>query len=284
MKVLLYNLFLLLVLSTCGPEMTTDTPVQAFAGMTTSQEKAVGQKTYVVIAAVGDYKYYRAGQGDLRYTVNDANKLYQYFLNPLHENLPKEQVVFLKNELATKARITSALLQTFAKATEKDRVIFYFSGHGLPNMLMPYEATGKNKLTAIDYQEIKAAFKQSRAGTKICFIDACFANSVKSQKQPGRADQKKAAEKAMVDSEIAVMVSSQSYQTSIEYQALKQGVFSYFLIKGLEGLADKNKDKVINILELHQYVYNNVKVYTKNKQVPHTFGRFNKNMPVVKLR
>ena len=36
----------------------------------------------------------------------------------------------------------------------------------------------------------------------------------------------------------------------------KHGIFSYFLIKGMEGEADAHKEYKITSLELHTYIYN----------------------------
>jgi len=238
-------------------------------------------KTYAVIVAIADYKFGRQGTGDLTYPINDAIKFYQQLTKSPHHRVPAANVVLLKDKEATKKGILAALKTTFAKAGNHDRIIFYYSGHGELNQLIPYEASPQRTDDRILYREIKQIFKECPANSKICFIDACFANSIKSKATNTRASKQLKAE--MSESDIVVMVSSQSFQTSIEYKALKQGVFSYFLLKGMKGSADRDRDGEITIAELHKYVYKNVKVYTRNKQTPHTFGKFNKNMPIVYL-
>ncbi len=56
------------------------------------------------------------------------------------------------------------------------------------------------------------------------------------------------------------------------------GVFSYFVIKGLEGAADENKDGVVDADELIKYVSDQVPMATANKQHPREFGTYDNMM------
>lgn len=244
--------------------------------------------TYAVIVAVADYKYFEPGEGgDLDFTTNDAQKFYRFLISPSEGKVPAHHISLLLNEKANKANVLYQMERIFAKAGPKDRIIFYYSGHGVPGNIIPYDGKGQEQL--IPFEDIKAQFKKSQAGTKLCILDACNANSIKmsTKTSSARLGQKKSQPATTSNStkkaEIAVMVSSQSYQNSIEDKALQQGVFSYFLIHGLRGAADKNKDNIITMTELHAFVYQSVKVYTQNRQVPHTFGRFNEHMVVAVL-
>lgn len=234
--------------------------------------------TYVVIVAIGDYKHANKGSGDLTYPENDADKFYQFLVSE-KSKIPQKNILLLKNEQASKASIIRGLSKVFAKAKANDRVIFYYSGHGEAGNLIPYDAKPKGINDRINYDDIKAIFRKCEANTKLCFIDACFANSIKTKSK----SKTKSLNGQLTNADIIIMVSSQSFQTSIEYGALKQGVFSYFLLKGMEGKADRNNDKKVSIVELHSYVYKNVKVYTKSKQLPHTFGQFDRNMTIANL-
>ncbi|MEM9888426.1 MAG: caspase family protein [Bacteroidota bacterium] len=237
-------------------------------------------ETYALIVGIADYKNTSMENGDLRYTQNDALKFYDFLRSSKGGSVPKDNIAFLKNQSATKANIKKYLHQLFTKAKDSDRIIFYYTGHGIGNYIIPYDAS-KERNSFLSYGDLKAAFKNSRADVKLCIIDACFSNSLKTKNNNGI--QRRSAETIDSNEQIAIMVSSQDYQTSREYRALKQGVFSYFLINGLEGRADKDRNKLITIAELHEYVYKNVKIYTQNQQIPHTFGRFPKDMPVLRL-
>ena len=56
------------------------------------------------------------------------------------------------------------------------------------------------------------------------------------------------------------------------------GVFSYYVIKGLEGAADANKDGVVDADELIKYVSEQVPMATANKQHPREFGTYDNMM------
>ena len=50
------------------------------------------------------------------------------------------------------------------------------------------------------------------------------------------------------------------------------GMFSYFLMKGMEGEADANNDNEITAGELHEYVEQNVWQQSSNTQLPQIQG------------
>ena len=82
----------------------------------------------------------------------------------------------------------------------------------------------------------------------------------------------------------ALILSSKSTETSLESSGLRQGVFSHFLIKGLKGEADVNRDKVVTIQELFDFTDYNVRSYTGNRQSPVIKGNFDRNMPAAVIR
>ena len=69
-----------------------------------------------------------------------------------------------------------------------------------------------------------------------------------------------------------------------EDQGLRQGIFSHYLIRGLKGEADKNKNKIVTIQELYDYVFKKVRNYTGNAQSPTLTGIYDSQMPVSVIR
>ena len=55
-----------------------------------------------------------------------------------------------------------------------------------------------------------------------------------------------------------VMTAAAGDQTANPLEEAKHGMFSYFLMKGMEGEADANKENRITAGELHSYVQANV--------------------------
>ena len=84
------------------------------------------------------------------------------------------------------------------------------------------------------------------------------------------------------DSQVVVFMSCRENETSIQSGELGQGVFTYFLLKGMNGSADKNMDKVVTIEELFYYVRDSTYSYTRknwnHSQCPIMYGKFDKNL------
>ena len=82
----------------------------------------------------------------------------------------------------------------------------------------------------------------------------------------------------------ALILFSKLEEISLESSGLRQGVFSHFLIRGLEGEADRNIDKIVTVTELFDFISTNVKSYTANRQSPVIKGSFDRKMTVSVVR
>ena len=61
-------------------------------------------------------------------------------------------------------------------------------------------------------------------------------------------------------------------KTAKPLEEAKHGMFSYFLMKGMEGDADANNDNKITARELHAYVEQNVVQQSSGSQTPELQG------------
>ncbi len=243
----------------------------------TDNDKAV--KVWAVIVGVGRYPHMQA----LKYTDDDAYQIYAFLRSPEGGAVPKDQIRVLIDEDATRGNIVRAMRQVFLKADENDVVMMYFSGHGLDGSFIPVDFDGyNNRLT---HQEVKQILNESKAKHKIVYADACHSGSMLAAKGNYQNMLDKYY-KAFEDSRggIALMMSSKGEETSLEAGNLRQGVYSHFLIRGLNGEADTNRDKIVSIRELYNFVYKNVRQYTVNSQSPTLQGQFDDNMPVAVIR
>ena len=217
-------------------------------------------KIYLVAVGVSDYP---GNNKDLRLPANDAATVrYVYSKNSNAES------VLLTNSDATKSAVLSKLRSTFAKATENDIIVFFFSGHGTKGAFCAYDAQ-------IPYSEIRKAMASSKAKNKMIFADACFSGKM-------RQGRKNTAEQSFNNYNIMLFLSSRGNETSIERRDMKNGFFTSCLQKGLRGGADVNRDRVITAKELFSYVSRNVKLLSNDKQHPVMWGKFSDNMVVMK--
>jgi len=238
--------------------------------------QSISQKQiYAVIAGVSDYKYDNLDI-DLNYCDDDA----QSFYNLLSSSGVKAQnMILLTDSRASKQNILNSLHQVFSKASANDQVIFFFSGHGTQGSFVPYDYNGYSN-TLLKHTDVKNQYKQCKAYNKLCIADACFSGSIKHHST-------KSIEKSSAIDEksgIVVMMSSRNNQTSREMPSLKNGAFTYYLVKGLKGNADKNNNKIITVSEMYYYTKEKVSAQTRNMQIPIIFGSFDKNMPILYLK
>ena len=93
------------------------------------------------------------------------------------------------------------------------------------------------------------------------FFDTCFSGISRDEETllaSARPIRIQAKEQEGIPSNFTVFSASQLDQISSGLDQANHGIFSYFLMKGLEGKADSNKDKKITNGELLAYMDQNV--------------------------
>jgi uncharacterized caspase-like protein len=156
----------------------------------------------------------------------------------------------------------------------------------LEGSFLPIDYDGfNNKLL---HSEVRKIMEESKAKHKICYADACHSGSLlafKGAKQ-GLNNVLQNYYSAFNESTggLALFMSSKGEEFSLEDQGLRSGVFSHFLIKGLKGEADADKNKIVTIREITDYVTKHVMKYTAGAQTPSLSGKHDENMPVAVQR
>lgn len=223
------------------------------------------QKLYVVSVGICDYKDPHVN--DLRFTEADVVSFNQVIKT--HTN----EVYTLLGANATHHNVYSYISQVFAKATSNDAVMLFFSGHGYPGGFCCYDMDKTRG--GLTYTEISSLFKQCKAKCKMVFADACFSGGLRKEKKG------KDAISSVHKGDVMFFLSSRTNETSQEMIGGPNGQFTRFLVRGLRGGADTNRDKIITAKELYDFVHEGVSVATGNKQHPVMWGRFNNSMAVL---
>ncbi|MCH2043752.1 MAG: caspase family protein [Saprospiraceae bacterium] len=242
----------------------------------------VPPKVWAVVVGVSDYsdKQNREGWGDLRFCDDDAQRVFEFLQSSKGGALPDEQISLLMNEKATHDNILAEAERLYTKAKPNDLVIFYFSGHGGPNIFAGHDGS-------VSHSELKEIIAASGVNKRLCIADACYSGTFNSEEI---SERRQLSEDEMnqiyyqhlgrSSEGMALFMSSASNETSLEMGSLKQGAFTYYYIEGLKGGADANKDKIITVSELYDYVYKNVSEKTGQHQHPQLKGIFDHDMPV----
>ena len=232
-----------------------------------------------VIGGVANYKTLK----DLSYTDDDATKMYNFLKSPEGGAIPDEQMTILIDEDATRHNIMAALKSTLLKADKNDVIVFYYSGHGLEGSLIPVDYDGFNNRLLND--DIKQIFEKSQAKHKVIFSDACYSGSLLAMKSPINQMMRKYYQSfEATKGGLAFLTSSKSEEVSLEDGGLRQGIYTHFLIRGLNGEADKNRNKIVTVSELFDFVKAGVRDYTGNMQTPVLTGNYDEGMPVAVIR
>ena len=236
---------------------------------------AVAENTYAVVIGISDYRALSYAAGDLRFADRDAGKVVAFLRSKSGGHVPGANIRLLTNGQATLAAVQQAL-HLFRKAGIRDRVILYFSGHGLPGSFAPYDARPGDQRTMLSYQAIKTAFHDSPAITKLCIADACLSGGMTQPKISRPAIESKVND----GSNVAMILASRFTQYAVEDGQLAGGAFTHFLIKGLTGQGDLDGNRIVTIRELHQYLGPQVRKRTKGRQTPMFYGRFSDSLPL----
>ena len=233
-------------------------------------ESMANEKGKIWAIIVGVAKYTK--MQPLNFPDDDAYRFHSFLKSPEGGAIKDEQIQLFVDESATKENIVKALWDFTKKASVEDVFIFYFSGHGLPGAFIPVDSDGfENQIKYKDFLEI---LKNSKAKSKIIIADACYSGGLIAFKgenyQVSIDNYYKEIHKSKGG--LVLFMSSNEVETSIENNGLRQGIFSYYLIKGLKGAANVDNDAYIRIDELFDYVQANVSFYTNEYQTPVIYG------------
>jgi len=249
-----------------------------FFGVPFGCRKAGANTTYAVVVGISDYEISDYRTGDLRYADQDARRFGEFLQSTAGGKVPSQNIKLLTNRAATKSAILKAM-SLFKKASPHDRVVFYFSGHGMKGGFVPYDVSTNDPATVLTYQEVKARFKPSNASTKLCIADACLSGGM-----TARTAWKVPASQTPPSSNVVLMLSSRSTQSSVESSRTRGGVFTFFLLAGLDGKADRDKNQIVTIRELYDYLAPRIRRNTPNHQAPLFYGKFSDELSLSILR
>ncbi|ADB38981.1 caspase family protein [Spirosoma linguale] len=244
-----------------------------------AQQRAFTGQTYAVVVGISDYKALSYATGDLRFADRDARQFAAFLQSKSGGSVPASNIRLLTNRQATQAAIEQQLA-VFQQATEADRIILYFSGHGMPDSFVPYDVEPGKPDGLLTYRDIKTAFYRSGAKTKLCIADACLSGGM-TRKLTARREAQQLVTPSQTDrSNVAMLLASRSTQLAVEDSRLAGGAFTYFLLRGLSGKADLDGNGIVTIKELHQYVSPQLKKRTQGRQTPMFYGRFSDSLPL----
>jgi Caspase domain len=235
-----------------------------------------------VAIIIGIQNYKRLGKAD--FANKDAQKFYEYAYRAL--GIPKDRIKILTDADADQAAFLKSFrnwLPLYVKKNKTEVFVFY-SGHGLPSpdgkslYFLPY-GVDQDLLdeTAIDQRKIVAAIQATQPKSVTMFIDSCYSGLSKTGEILLSGSKPVTLKISDMDypTGFTVMTASAPDQISSSSTELQHGIFSFYLMKGMEGDADSNNDKNITVGEMQKFLLDNVQLRAMSlnrKQIPQVVG------------
>lgn len=251
---------------------------------TEKKKMADGRSVRAVVVGVSHYNFLDSAI-QLHYAHKDAEDFRNLLLS---SGVPRKNIWCRTNDNVPDERETMGVFTDFAAATQKDDLlIFYFSGHGdlqiksdptkpkgyllLQNVKPkegPYYKTGD--ALHIDRIRDEAAAIEGRGGQVLIITDACRKGKFPSTEENSTLTS--AALNIPWSMNVSKLISCKPEQKSFEFgKPYNHGVFTYYLLRGIEGDADADMDDRIFFNELEAYLRASVNKITKS-QTPDTYS------------
>jgi WD40 repeat protein len=257
-------------------------------------------RVFAVVVGVSEYQDARRR---LDYAAKDAKDLAD-FLEKNPTRFGESKVLRCIDKDATREQILKAkeLLQ---QAGVDDLVIVFFAGHGLLDKELDYRFAsvdvdlGDPTKRGVAYAEIEGLLDCIKARRKLLLMDTCHSGEVDKEEVlaagPHKVTEGTVQARGFRGVEVrqarlgtnhsaelmremftdlrrgtgAVAVAAAGgLQYALESKEWQNGVFTYALLRGLGGAADKNKDGKVQVSELRDYVLEEVRRLTDGRQAP----------------
>jgi tetratricopeptide (TPR) repeat protein len=264
MKFLLSILFLLI---SCLPAIS-----QVKGETSANKQFKNSGNTYAVIVGIANYE--NKNIPNLNFPGKDAAVFAEYLQSKAGGSVPAENIRLLIDTNATTAAIYNALnwlrekceSDKYEHKDKENQVYFYFSGHGdletdtKANLgfLLSYNTPRNNYINnAVRLEDLNIyanTLSLDFNANVILITDACHSGKLAGSDNRGTyLVGKELSTVRAKEIRIAACAPDQLSQEN-EGWGGGRGIFSYYLINGLKGLADRNKDSIVTLNEIQQYL------------------------------
>jgi hypothetical protein len=223
-----------------------------------------GKKDLAVVFGIERYK----NVPGVSFAKRDALWTKKYFENVL--GIPSNRIYYKTDSDVGQAE--------FSKVFSKDgwidkriknnetNVFIYYAGHGAPDIkankayLIPYDGDPNYaSQTGYEMDKLYAELGNMKAKSVTVFLDACFSGANRDNEMLLAGARPVFIEvKSGIPGNVTVFSAAGGKEISSAWPEKKHGLFSYYLMKGMRGDADANKDKKITVGELGDYIRENV--------------------------
>ena len=204
------------------------------------------------LLAIGLSSYREQEIGARKYATLDAETVATYFQTL--GGLPQNNVRLLRDWSALRPDIEEALLDWLpSKITKDSMVTVYFAGQAIvapsgETFLIPYDGSTGSATRLYPLKDLETALGRLKAKQVLFVFDGTVL------KNGSEARTKAAPPKWGATGSVVHMISATGFGKSLESDTLHHGLFTYYLLRGLRGEADVNRNGEVTIGEVSAYV------------------------------
>jgi S1-C subfamily serine protease len=224
-------------------------------------------QSYAVIIGINAYEKWPS----LEYAVNDARSIQKRL-----KDMGFDTITLLDNN-ATRENILKVLGDELPKRVEKnDRVIIFFAGHGQTEELadgsqmgyiVPVDSDTRNIFsTAISMDQVRQFSRRLPAKHVLYLIDACYSGLGLTRSGGIPPSDRDYLNKITTRKAHQMLTAGGKGEQAHEEEG--HGVFTKYILEGLDGSADREDKGYVTFSDLASYVKPKVTRMTRNSQVP----------------
>ncbi|MBE2230499.1 MAG: caspase family protein [Chitinophagaceae bacterium] len=233
-----------------------------------------GKRKAALLVGVAEYS---SPKLKLKYAGRDARLFFSYLTET--RGFPRENVFILPDSAARSGKIYNSIIDLMKWLGPGDELLLYFAGHGDVQQVADFDegfflawdasdsrnyfgAAGTVKLSDLEQYTNRLAVNKKVKVTLV--MDACHSGF--SLHQDGFLKAQESISNSF--GKVTRLLGCNANEFSFEADSVGHGLFTWYLVQGLMGLADEPADNTVTATELEQWVKSRVSAATRGKQNP----------------
>lgn len=217
-----------------------------------------------VAVVVGVGRYREKNIPGVKYATRDAEVMARYLQNV--GGVAADDMKVITDDGATRSDLEAYVEDWLPRRVKPgSTVFFYYAGHGAPDpagkeaFIVPYEGHPDFPSKLYPLNRLYAALAKLPAKAVVVMLDSCFSGAKgRGVSQEGARPLVALQETGGLDPKLAVLTGASGTQVASDFDKGEHGLFTYFLLKGMRGDADADRDGTITLGELYPFVRDRV--------------------------
>jgi hypothetical protein len=227
------------------------------------QKKTIG-------IAIGVSTFRHPTLSPVPFAAHDAEVMAGYF-NKL-TGIPSEQVRLLTDDHALKDDLIEVFEEWLPQqAKSGSDVIIFIAGRALVNpstgavSLIPHEADPGSSLRLVSLRRLHEALARLPIQHAVLIMDLTWTSSRGEPSADGKEPMWDAIPTGLRREKLVQIIGTSGHEQAHPYEEGRHGLFTYFLLKGLSGAADRDQNGIVAVGEVCGYVRERVAVAATDK-------------------